>query len=199
MFSAVVERALQVSLAAHQGQLRKSAASVPYVVHPLHVALMLARWGVDDDVIVAGLLHVVAEDAPDWTLARSEAEFGPHVAQIVGQLTEDKSKSWEERKRAGVERVPHMSPQAATVKAADKLHNLASLTAELRATDDPIGVWARFRGGRERTLVMSAELVEALSARVEPKVARALRAALEALRTADAASFRRHAASATLR
>lgn len=188
MFSPAIERALQASLAAHQGQLRKSSSAIPYVVHPLHVALLLARWGVEDDVIVAGLLHDVAEDVPSWSIARISAEFGPHVAQIVDQLTEDKSKSWEERKRAGVEHVPHMSPQAATVKAADKLHNLSCLTAELRAADEPAAVWARFRGGRERTLELSSELVEILCTRIEPKIARALRAALEALRQADAAS-----------
>lgn len=188
MFSPAIERALQASLAAHQGQLRRSSSAIPYVVHPLHVALMLARWGVEDDVIVAGLLHDVAEDSAEWSIARISVEFGPHVAQIVGQLTEDKSKGWEERKRAGIAHVPHMSPQAATVKAADKLHNLSSLSAELRAADEPTAVWARFRGGRERTLELSGELVEVLCTRIEPKIARALRAALESLRQADAQS-----------
>ena len=122
MYSPVVEKALGIALAAHDGQLRK-ASSEPYIVHPLHVALILARWGQDDDVIVAGLLHDVVEDCDGWDLARVEREFGHHIAHVVGELTEDKSKTWEERKRAGIAKVPHMSPQAATVKSADKLHN----------------------------------------------------------------------------
>jgi hypothetical protein len=81
-----------------------------------------------------------------------------------------------------------MSPQAATVKAADKLHNLQALAAELRDSREPAALWARFRGGRERTLALSSELVDALCTRVEPKVARALRAALKALVDADAAA-----------
>jgi (p)ppGpp synthase/HD superfamily hydrolase len=190
MFSPVIERALAAAIAAHHGQVRKGIEATPYVVHPLHVALILARWGMDDDVIVAGLLHDTVEDRADrWTPARVEQEYGAHVAGLVAQLTEDKSKSWEERKRFGIDHVPHMSPQAATVKAADKLHNLQTLVIQLRSNPDATEVWAGFRGGRERTLSMSSELVEALCKRVEPKVARALRAALKTLLDADAATF----------
>jgi (p)ppGpp synthase/HD superfamily hydrolase len=187
MFSHAVERALRVAIDAHAGQLRKSAEQTPYVVHPLHVALILARWGQDDDVIVAGLLHDVAEDSPAWPLPRIEAEFGHHVAKLVAELTEDKSKSWDERKRYAIDHVPRISPFAATIKAADKLHNLQSLVFELRGAPAD-EVWARFRGGREKTLAMSAELVEALSKRIEPRVAKSLRAALKAVLDADAVS-----------
>lgn len=186
MFSQAVEQALRAALDAHGGQLRRTLEPTPYVVHPLHVALILARWGLDDDVLVAALLHDVAEDSPDWPLARIEAQFGHHVERLVAELTEDKSKSWDERKRIGVERVAHMSPLAATIKAADKLHNLQTLVFELR-TQPADEVWSRFRGGREKTLAMSAELVEALAKRVEPRVAKSLRAALRALIDADAA------------
>jgi (p)ppGpp synthase/HD superfamily hydrolase len=186
MFSLAVERALRAAIEAHEGQLRKNAQATPYIVHPLHVALILARWGQDDDVLVAGLLHDAAEDSPLWPLERIEAEFGRHIALLVGELTEDKSKTWDERKRAGVERVPRLSPQAATVKAADKLHNLQSLVFELR-TQPPHEVWSNFRGGREKTLAMSTELVEALARRVEPRVAKSLRAALKSVLDADLA------------
>jgi (p)ppGpp synthase/HD superfamily hydrolase len=182
MFSTSIERALRAAIEAHDGQIRKGRTPAPYIVHPLHVALMLARWNQDESVIIAGLLHDVVEDCDDWTLARIEAEFGAHVAGMVDELSEDKSKSWEERKRAGVERVARLSPQAATVKACDKLHNLTTLLAELRShADHADEIWAGFNGGRERTLEMSSELVEALTERVEPKVARALRNALQAL------------------
>lgn len=196
MYSPAIERALALSLQAHAGQLRKATEPVPYVVHPLHVALILARWGQEEDVIVAGLLHDVVEDCEGWNLAQIEAEFGRHVAHMVGELTEDKSKGWEERKRHGVEHVPHMSPQSATVKAADKLHNLQTLAAELRHCANSEAVWIKFRRGRERTLAMSAELVEALSLRVEAKVAKALRTALKAVHDADAASQQRAATAA---
>jgi len=188
MFSTTIERALCAAIEAHEGQVRKGGTPAPYVVHPLHVALMLARWNQDESVILAGLLHDVAEDCESWSVERIAEEFGAHVAGIVEELTEDKSRSWEERKRAGIEKVPHLSPQAATVKACDVMHNLTTLLGELRAHPELANeTWAGFKGGRERTLEMSGELVEALVKRVEPKVARALRNALQALVDHEAA------------
>ena len=189
MFSTSIERALRAAIEAHDGQLRKGPTPAPYIVHPLHVALMLARWNQEESVILAGLMHDVVEDCVSWTPERLASDFGAHVAGIVAELTEDKSRSWEERKRAGIERVPHLSPQAATVKACDVMHNLATLLGELRAHPAEAGeIWAGFKGGRERTLELSAELVEALCQRVEPKVARALRHALQALVDHESAS-----------
>lgn len=187
MHSDRIERALRAALAAHEGQWRKSREPVPYVIHPLHVAMILARFGQEEDVIVAGILHDVVEDCEAWTVERVGEEFGAHVAGMVGELSEDKSRSWEERKRDGVERVAHMSPQAAAIKAADKLHNLSTLHEELRRAPDAELVWAQFNGGRERTLALASELVQALAQRVEPRIGRALRSALEALLARDSA------------
>jgi (p)ppGpp synthase/HD superfamily hydrolase len=182
MFSTSIERALRAAIEAHDGQVRKGRTPAPYIVHPLHVALMLARWSQDESVILAGLMHDVVEDCEAWTLERLSDDFGAHVAGIVEELTEDKSRSWEERKQSGIAKVPHLSPQAATVKACDVIHNLATLLAELRAHPAQAAeVWGAFKGGRERTLELSGDLVEALCGRVEPKVARALRNAHQAL------------------
>jgi (p)ppGpp synthase/HD superfamily hydrolase len=181
MFSDKVERALRAALEAHRDQFRKGTQGVPYVTHPLHVALILARRGMDEDLIVAGLLHDVVEDNRQWSLARVAAEFGVHVKGIVEQLTEDKSRTWEERKRAAIEKIPHMSPEAATVKAVDKLHNLQTLLADLGAAEDQEEVWKRFNGGRQRTLEQDERLVEALCTRIEPNLGRSLRAAQAAV------------------
>ncbi len=186
MFSPDVERALYVCVEAHAGQVRKGPEGVPYCVHPMHVALMLSRWGQDSQVIVAGLLHDVVEDCDSWTVERVETEFGKRVASIVSELTEDKSKSWEERKRWAVEHAARMSPQAAAVKCVDKLHNLRTLLLQLRDATEPEEVWRRFTGGRERTIQMARELVEALVPRVDPKLGRSLQSALQALIDWDA-------------
>lgn len=178
MFSSAVERAIRVSLAAHAGQVRRGESAVPYVVHPLHVAIMLARLGMDEVSIQAALLHDVVEDCEEWTLARLEAEFGAEVAEIVAQLTEDKQRPWEERKRRAIEHVEHLSARALAVKAADKLHNLESLAAELAGRADTGEVWKRFRGGREGTLRVAREIVAVLVPRLDDPLASALRRAL---------------------
>jgi (p)ppGpp synthase/HD superfamily hydrolase len=179
VFDAGIEQALRAAEAAHRGQVRKGT-DVPYVLHPIHVAIELARLGVEPHLIQAALLHDVVEDCTHagWDGDRVGREFGPIVAGIVAELTEDKSKTWEQRKLAGIEHVAHMSPDARTVKAADKLHNLRSLGADLDAASDASVVWKRFKGGHDKTVELSRALVEALAPRVDPRLGEALRAAM---------------------
>jgi len=181
MFSPIVERALAVALEAHSGQMRKGS-NVPYSVHPLHVALIAARWDGDEATIAAALLHDVVEDCPEWTLAELDERFGAEIADVVRQLTEDKAGTWEERKEHAIASIPRLTDRACVVKAADKLHNLESLAAALRAARAETGgtnaVWARFKGGRERTLVKDRRLLDALTARVPARIADELSRAL---------------------
>ncbi|MBL8861220.1 MAG: bifunctional (p)ppGpp synthetase/guanosine-3',5'-bis(diphosphate) 3'-pyrophosphohydrolase [Planctomycetes bacterium] len=184
MFDPATERAICASLDAHRGQMRKGGEGTPYAAHPVHVALILARLGAAPRVLQAALLHDAAEDSPDWPLERIAREFGAEVAGVVAELTEDKSRTWEERKQAQLVSAPRLSRDALLVKAADKLHNLRTLAADLREARDPAAVWARFRGGRERTLALSRALVEALAARCDPRLAAELRGALDDLERA---------------
>lgn len=187
MFSARIEHALRSAHAAHSGQSRKGLSDVPYVTHVVHVGLILAQLGYDDVVVAAGILHDVVEDCEGWTIERVAREFGNDVAAIVAELTEDKSKSWDERKDDGVRRVRGMSPPAVAVKAADKLHNLRCLVADLNSASSRDEVWSKFKGGRARTVEMSARLVSELEARADPRLARALRSALDELSALAAA------------
>lgn len=180
MFSPKVEHALHIAQVAHAGQTRKGCDK-PYIVHPLHVALMLARAGADDATLQAAILHDVVEDCDGWTLERLRGEFGAQVSALVADLTEDKTRTWAERKQAAIDHVPHMSSSAALVKTADKLHNLSSLLADLRASDDHASVWSHFSASPEQTLVMARGLVEALNLRVEGDLSAALLETLEAL------------------
>ena len=165
IYSSQLELAIHVAIAAHDGQYRKNGDSVPYVVHPLQVALYLAHAGCEESAVVAGVLHDVVEDCDEWTVERVELEFGADVAAIVDDLTEDKSLTWDERKQWAVDHVPTMCPGAVAVKAADKLHNMSSLRASLLGADDPDEVWRHFKGGREKTLAASRALVDALCER----------------------------------
>ena len=150
--------------------------------------MILTRWEADDEVIQAGLLHDVVEDCDDWTVERLRDRFGERVASIVAELSEDKSLSWEERKRLGIEGVAGLSSAAALVKAADQLHNLRSLVVALETAEDAGALWERFHGGREGTLRVAEGLVAALAERVPPSQEAALREALDALRRRAAGS-----------
>ena len=178
-----VEKALWVAHSAHDGQVRKGPDQAPYVTHSVHVALMVTRWGGDDEVIQAALLHDVVEDCDDWTLERLQDVFGDRVAHIVDQLSEDKSQTWEERKLAAIESVPELTPDALLVKAGDKLHNLQSLLAELHRPGPDAEVWERFTGGRDRTLTMDRRIVNSLVETLTAADHRGIAAELEAVMT----------------
>ncbi|XP_023275776.1 guanosine-3',5'-bis(diphosphate) 3'-pyrophosphohydrolase MESH1-like, partial [Seriola lalandi dorsalis] len=92
------------------------------------VARILSHEGgvTDIEVLQAALLHDTVEDT-DTTPAELEAKFGPTVARIVEEVTDEKSLPKQERKRLQVEHAPHCSRQAKLVKLADKLYNLRDL------------------------------------------------------------------------
>ena len=184
MYSEDVERAIRTALEAHAGQTRKGTDH-PYAVHPIHIALLLTRHGAAEHVIQAGLLHDVVEDCDGWDLVRLETEFGTEVTAIVAELTEDKGRTWEERKRAGIDKVATMSPDAATIKAADKLHNLTAMVRDLAAAESAETFWSPFNGGRERTIEMARELIAALAKRVSADLARALEETVDRLEALD--------------
>ncbi len=181
MYFRAIERAITAAVTAHEGQVRKGDGGAPYAVHPVHMALILARRGMEESSIVAALLHDTIEDCESWDLERVEREFGEHVARIVDELTEDKTKSWRERKETGIAHIARMSAEAVTIKAVDQLHNLESLRVELEETTDPDGVWSHFRGGRKGTLEIATRKVEALEKRIDPRLSRELRRVLDRL------------------
>ena len=75
--SARVARAVEVAKKAHEGQFRKTGE--PYIIHPLAVKKILEEWGMDEDTIIAGILHDTIEDT-DLTLDDIRNEFGESVA-----------------------------------------------------------------------------------------------------------------------
>lgn len=60
-YSLALDRALTVAGLVHAQQKRKGTA-VPYLTHPVHVAMILARHGQPERVLVAAVLHDVLED-----------------------------------------------------------------------------------------------------------------------------------------
>lgn len=112
----------------HRNQRRKDVEASPYINHPIALAHLLATVGrVDDlDVLRAAVLHDTLEDT-----ATSEAElrerFGDAVADIVMEVTDDKSLPKQRRKELQIEHAPHKSRGAALVKLADKTCNLRDI------------------------------------------------------------------------
>lgn len=114
----------------HRDQRRKDAAASPYINHPLALADVLANeGGVDDvEVLCAALLHDTIEDT-QTTPDELRREFGDRVANIVLEVTDDKSLPKAERKRLQIVHAGHASFEARLVKLADKICNLRDILA----------------------------------------------------------------------
>ena len=108
----------------HRDQRRKGKDASPYINHPLALASLLADRGVrDPTVLMAALLHDTVEDTAT-TFEDIERSFGPEVAGLVREVTDDKTLSKAERKRLQIEHAAHLSRPAMLVKLADKICNL---------------------------------------------------------------------------
>lgn len=122
----------------HTGHHRKGQTREPYINHPLEVASLLANvGGVDDvDVLIAAILHDTVEDV-GVTKGKIQERYGRRVADMVSEVTDDKSLPKAERKRLQVEHAPHLSPGAKLVKLADKISNITDITNSPPADWDP--------------------------------------------------------------
>ncbi len=111
----------------HFGQIRKGVLAEPYITHIEEVARLTREFGGNESEICAAWLHDTVEDCPPTSFKELEQEFTVEIADIVRELTDDKSLPKAERKRLQVVNAPKKSRSAAIVKLADKSSNVRSI------------------------------------------------------------------------
>jgi len=145
--------ALAYAVTVHSGQVRKGT-DIPYVSHLLGVAAIALEHGATEDEAMGALLHDAPEDAGGAPiLDEIHKRFGPAVSDIVAGCSdtfETPKPPWRHRKEAYIAHLEGASPSVLLVSAADKLHNVRSITSDYREIGEAL--WARFTGGREGTL-----------------------------------------------
>jgi hypothetical protein len=146
---------------------------VPYITHLMGTVCILARLGARDEVLAAGALHDYLEDVPDPDGRESiRAALGEEVLALVEAVTENKrrdreeSETWELRKLEQLGHVADMPHDAVLVKAADVLHNMQSLIADLETASDARLVWEPFNAGPDRQLWYFESVTEAVGLRL---------------------------------
>ena len=138
----MVERAIEFATKAHEGQVRKGTTR-PYIVHPLEVGKIVATMTDDEEIISAAILHDTVEDCEGVTVEGLAKEFSDRVASLVAQESEDKSKSWYERKSATIERLRTASYEVKLIGLADKLSNMRDIDRDYPIAGEKL--WERFR------------------------------------------------------
>lgn len=129
----------------HKEQKRKGT-DIPYIVHPMEVMQILTSMNCGTDVIIAGILHDTLEDT-DTKPDEIKNIFGDNVLKIVQTESEDKSKSWKERKQHTIDCLKTDTRETKLVCLADKLSNLRSIYVDFLKTGNK--VWERFNAPKE--------------------------------------------------
>jgi hypothetical protein len=153
------QQALEFAALAHQNQLRKGTA-IPYITHPVAVVWILQSAGCEEDVIIAGLLHDVVEDA-QVSLDLLCDRFGERVAGIIKDCSEaDKTLPWIKRKEQTIEHLFNCDDDCRAVAAADKLHNAQCMLADLKTHGNAL--WTRFKQGRHHQAWYYGSVLQAI-------------------------------------
>ncbi|MCD7822422.1 MAG: HD domain-containing protein [Oscillospiraceae bacterium] len=130
----------------HAGQLRKGS-SKPYIVHPIEVFQLLYSMKADTNLIIAGLLHDTVEDT-GATVDEIRERFGEDVATLVAAHSEDKSKTWDERKISAIEELETADKRLKMLVMADKLSNMRSIESDYNEIGEDL--WNRFNAPFEK-------------------------------------------------
>ncbi len=142
----IVEEAVRYAVEAHAGATRKGKGK-PYILHPLEALVIVSRLTDDRDVLAAAVLHDTVEDT-DRTLDDIRQEFGPRVAALVAEESEDKRPerpacdTWKLRKQETIDHLRHAPREALLVCLGDKLSNLRELSEDHAKVGEEL--WQRF-------------------------------------------------------
>lgn len=147
-----IAKAFDFAYKAHKGQTRK-ASDVPYIIHPIEVAVILIKNKARDNVVISGLLHDVVEDTP-ISLEKIRNEFGEEIARLVDGATEplelikeDEKINWKVRKRHTIKLIKTADIDLKMLSCADKLANIKSKIEDYRELKEKL--WKKFNAPKE--------------------------------------------------
>jgi (p)ppGpp synthase/HD superfamily hydrolase len=164
--------ALQTAWQAHINQRRKGS-DIPYIIHPMEVAIILIENGADEDLITAGLLHDTLEDT-NITKALISENFGSHVLELVvgasepykleiktKQGLEDEMASWKSRKTHTINFLGTAPLEIKLLTCADKLSNIRSIVRDYKLIGNDL--WKRFNASCREQKWYYEELITSLN------------------------------------
>ena len=109
MMKDLVSEAIVFSTTAHDG-MRRRKSDAPYILHPMEVAAIIGTMTDNQNVIAAGVLHDVVEDA-GIKIEEIGEKFGARVMKLVAAETENKreelppEETWLVRKKESIEKL----------------------------------------------------------------------------------------------
>lgn len=137
----MINKAIMFATLAHEKQKRKGT-EIPYIMHPLEAGVIASQIKFDENIICAAILHDVVEDAKVKHETIVEM-FNKRVSELVMSQSEDKSKTWKERKQHTVEFLKQVEDEdIKIISLADKLANIRAMYRDYITEGDKL--WERF-------------------------------------------------------
>ncbi len=105
----LVSEAIAFAVKAHDG-MRRRKSDAPYILHPMEVGAIIGTMTENHEVIAAGVLHDVVEDAK-IAIEEIGEKFGARVMELVASETENKREelppedTWRIRKEESLEKL----------------------------------------------------------------------------------------------
>ena len=160
----------------HHASQKRKGSSVPYVSHLLQVSGSVLEYGGNVDQAIAALCHDTLEDCDEIEEMTLVAEFGHQVAAIVVDCTDtltgdtpQKKSDWLTRKQAYLDHLSQAPAESVLVAACDKLHNLSSIVADVRA--EGIEYLERFNATPAQQVWYFSEFLERTKDRLPTRLA----------------------------
>ena len=133
----MINKAIFFATKAHTGQCRKGT-NIPYILHPLEAGIIVSQIKNDENLICAAILHDVIEDT-NTSFEMLKEKFNERIADLVVYESEDKSKSWKERKGYTLEFLAkEKSEDIGIVTLGDKLSNMRDIDRNLQIKGDEL-------------------------------------------------------------
>lgn len=148
----MINKATQFAALCHANQTRKGT-EIPYILHCLEAGTIAANMTnkegkVDSDVVSAAILHDTIEDAHVSYESLKEV-FNENIARLVQYQSEDKSKSWKDRKQATINFLKENKSKGVEIATlADKLSNMRSIHKDYEVEGEKL--WGKFNAGKEQ-------------------------------------------------
>ncbi len=143
----LVSEAIIFATRAHDAMRRKKS-DVPYILHPMEAAVIVASVTDKQEVIAAAMLHDVVEDA-GVAISEVENSFGKRVAELVASETENKREelpadvTWKVRKEEAIELLQKTNDlDVKILYLGDKLANIRAVYSDWKKEGH--AMWQRF-------------------------------------------------------
>ena len=147
MMKDLVSEAIVFTVAAHDG-MRRRKSEVPYILHPMEVGAIIGTMTDSQEVIAAGVLHDVVEDA-GIALEEIGEKFGQRVMELVASETENKREelppedTWRIRKEESLEKLKNTNDtEILMLWIGDKLSNIRAIYRDFLINGNAI--WDKF-------------------------------------------------------